>query len=184
MTLSRRLLRSVSFPLLLLTGLTCGAYGQQPADAAPNLEDREALANRWVHEILPYWQHRMALDGWDIHILLSRPEDLRPGTLGNIHWDREKKSATIRVMDAVGYHADSVAMLKDMRVTVVHELVHLELASLPVADADRSNQESAIDRLADALLAEGGGPSVVDEETRPIANRPQVSNLPHSDRRR
>ncbi len=44
-------------------------------------------------------------------------------------------------------------MLKDMQVTVVHELVHLELASLPVSDADRSNQEYAIDHLTDALLA-------------------------------
>jgi hypothetical protein len=73
--------------------------------------------------------------------------------LGNIHWDRGQKAATIRVMDASGYGADVVAMLKDMQVTVVHELVHLELASLPVDEADRNNQEFAIDRLTDALLA-------------------------------
>jgi hypothetical protein len=113
-----------------------------------------------VHEILPYWQGRLALNEWNVHILLSRPEDLRPGTLGNIHWAREKMSATIRVMDATGYHDDVVAMLKDMQVTVVHELVHLELASLPVADADRSNQEFAIDHLTDALLTGDAGPSL------------------------
>src|SRR6185437_12657514 len=76
---------------------------------------------------------------------------------GNIHWDREKKAATIRVMDSSGYHTDLAAMLKDMQVTVVHELVHLELASLPVAEADRSNQEFAIDHLTDALLAADAG---------------------------
>jgi len=141
----------------LLTAFSLSAYAQA-GDPVPH-EDREALANQYVHEVLPYWQHRMALDNWDVHILLSRPDDLRPGTLGNVHWNREKKSATIRVMDASGYHTDLPAMLKDMRVTVVHELVHLELASLPVADADRSNQEVAIDQLTDALLADGGGPS-------------------------
>lgn len=110
------------------------------------------MANRYVHDILPYWQRRLQLQDWNIYVLLSRPEDLRPGTLGNIHWDAEKKSATIRVMDASGYAPDVTAMLKDMQVTVVHELVHLELASLPVSDADRSNQEFAIDHLTDALL--------------------------------
>jgi hypothetical protein len=149
---------------LLLAG---GAHAQQAA------EDRQALANRYVHEILPYWQHRLALDDWEVHSLLSRPEDLRPGTLGNIHWDREKKAATIRVMDSTGYHADLAAMLKDMQVTVVHELVHLELASLPVAEADRSNQEFAIDHLTDALLAaEQGHPAT---GYLSVANPPALS---------
>ena len=117
------------------------------------MANREGMANRYIHDILPYWQKRLQLQDWNVYILLSRPTDLRPGTLGNIHWDTEKKSATIRVMDASGYTSDVTAMLKDMQVTVVHELVHLELASLPVSDADRSNQEYAIDHLTDALLA-------------------------------
>jgi hypothetical protein len=122
------------------------------ASASPDPAERQALANRYVHEILPYWQQRLQLQDWTVHLLLSRPVDLRPGTLGNIHWDMEKKTATIRVMDASGYTTDVMAMLQDMQVTVVHELVHLELASLPVSDADRSNQENAIDHLTDALL--------------------------------
>jgi hypothetical protein len=118
------------------------------------IAERDAAANRYIHDLLPYWQKRLQLEDWNVYILLSRPADLRPGTVGNIHWDREKKSATIRVMDASGYTSDDVtAMFKDMQVTVVHELVHLELASLPVSDADRSNQEYAIDHLTDALLA-------------------------------
>jgi hypothetical protein len=136
-------------------------FAQQSPSAAPQtaiapdsgIADREGLANRYIHDILPYWQRRLQLQDWNVYILLSRPADLRPGTLGNIHWDMEKKSATIRVMDASGYTSDVTAMLKDMQVTVVHELVHLELASLPVSDADRSNQEYAIDHLTDALLA-------------------------------
>jgi len=118
----------------------------------PEQAERQALAHRYVHEVLPYWQRRLQLDEWHVYVLLSRPADLRPGTLGNIHWDAEKKTATIHVMDASGYPADIARMLKDMEVTIVHELVHLELASLPVSDADRSNQEFAIDHITDALL--------------------------------
>jgi len=136
-------------------------FAQQSSSAAPQtatasdseIAARDAVANRYIHDTLSLWQQRLQLQDWNIYILLSRPEDLRPGTLGNIHWDVEKKSATIRVMDASGYTSDVAAMLKDMQVTVVHELVHLELASLPVSDADRSNQEFAIDHLTDALLA-------------------------------
>jgi len=137
-------------------------FAQQSPSTAPqtvsasdyDIAQRQAQANRYIHDLLPYWQKRLQLDDWNVYILLSRPADLRPGTLGNIHWDREKKSATIRVMDASGYASgDVTAMLKDMQVTVVHELVHLELASLPVSDADRSNQEYAIDHLTDALIA-------------------------------
>jgi hypothetical protein len=73
-------------------------------------------------------------------------------------------------MDSTGYHTDLTAMLKDMQVTVVHELVHLELASLPVAEADRSNQEFAIDHLTDALLAA--------DEGRPVNGSLSVPNPP------
>ncbi|HVW09915.1 MAG TPA: hypothetical protein VG672_09535 [Bryobacteraceae bacterium] len=173
MKLSRRPLRHLPFSFLFLTALGSCAYAQQAANSALGADESQALANRYVHEILPYWQHRLQLDDWNVHILLSRPQDLRPGTLGNIHWNREQKAATIRVMDVSGYHTDLVAMLKDMQVTVVHELVHLELASLPVAEADRTNQEFAIDRLTDALLAADEGRALT--ELLPAANPPALS---------
>jgi hypothetical protein len=157
----------------LLISLACGARAQQTDVPGPSAEDWQALANRYVHEILPYWQHRLQLDGWNVHILLSRPEDLRAGTLGNIHWDRDKNAATIRVMDSSGYHGDLAAMLKDMQVTVVHELVHLELASLPVDEADRNNQEFAIDHLTDALLAADEGRSTTGYLS--VVNPPALS---------
>ncbi len=136
----------------MCAALTAGGVSAQTLSEPQPVEYRQALANQYIHEILPYWQKRLQLNDWNVYILLARPEDLRPGTLGNIHWDRELKTATIHVMDASGYPADLIAMLKDMQVTVVHELIHLELASLPVSEADRSNQEFAIDHITDALL--------------------------------
>ena len=39
-----------------------------------------------------------------------------------------------------------------MEFTIVHELVHLELASLPRSEASRSNEEHAVNLSAEALL--------------------------------
>ncbi len=119
-----------------------------PSDGA----QREALANTFIHETLPYWQHRLQLEGWNISILMSRAADLRPGTLGNIHWDADKKTAMIRVLDVSDYTMPYPNALKDMEFTIVHELIHLEFASLPVSDENRSGEEYAINHLADALL--------------------------------
>jgi hypothetical protein len=46
-----------------------------------------------------------------------------------------------------------------MEFTIVHELIHLELASLPRSEASRSEEEYAINHLASALLDLDKGPS-------------------------
>jgi hypothetical protein len=43
-------------------------------------------------------------------------------------------------------------MLDDMELTVVHELVHLDLASLPRGQASRSSEEHAVNGIAQAML--------------------------------
>jgi hypothetical protein len=43
-------------------------------------------------------------------------------------------------------------MLDDMEFTVVHEMVHLQLASLPRSEASRRVEEHAVNELAAALL--------------------------------
>ena len=85
-------------------------------------------------------------------MIISPSRDLRKGTLGNIKWDATKKSAVIRVLDAAEYHTPYRAALKDMEFTVVHELVHLDLASLPRSEASRGDEEYAVNRMTDALL--------------------------------
>ena len=88
---------------------------------------------------------------------MSHPSELRRGTLGNVHWDADKKTATIRVLDASDYGRPFRATLEDMEFTVVHELVHLELASLTRNFKSRSEEsfseeEQAVNRMSDALL--------------------------------
>lgn len=118
----------------------------------PPLRDRGALADEYVHEKLPFWQKRLELRDWKISILSVHSSGLRPRTLGNIHWDADQKTAVIRVLDASDYKTPYRAALKDMEFTIVHELIHLELASLPRTDASRSDEEHAVNHLADALL--------------------------------
>ena len=110
------------------------------------------MAESYVHERLAVWQQRLALDDWKIAIVMSRRSDLKPKTLGNIRWDADTKSASIRVLAPVEYNKKCGEMLDDMEFTVVHELIHLELSSLPRSEASRRVEEHAVNRLADALL--------------------------------
>jgi hypothetical protein len=106
----------------------------------------------FLNERLALWQQRLTLQDWKISIIMSHPSDLKPKTLGNIHWDSDKKSAVIRVLDASDYRMPYKAMLDDMEFTVVHELIHLELSSLPRSEASRRDEEHAVNQIADALL--------------------------------
>jgi hypothetical protein len=118
----------------------------------PSRAERRRLAEKFVHEELPYWQRRLQLEDWNVAVFAVHPSDLRPRTLGNVHWDKEKKTAVIRVLDASDYQTPISATLNDLEFTIVHELIHLELASLPRSEASRSDEEYAVNHLADALI--------------------------------
>jgi hypothetical protein len=107
-------------------------------------------------EKLSAWQKRLNLQDWNITVVLARATELKPKTLGNIHWDTDKKTATIHVLDPADYHLPFAAMLQDMEFTIVHELIHLELspvlAPLQRTDENRRDEEHAVNHMAQALL--------------------------------
>jgi hypothetical protein len=140
-----------SFLLLASAG---ASVLQAQEEGAPelNAQERGLVAEKYVNERLAVWQPRLSLQGWKISIIMSHPSDLKPKTLGNIHWDSDKRSAVIRVLDASDYKLSFHDMLDDMEFTVVHELIHLELSSLPRSDASRREEEHAVNQIADALL--------------------------------
>jgi hypothetical protein len=125
---------------------------QDAREVEPDAHERVLIAQSFVDERLVLWQQRLNLQDWKISILMSHPSDLKPKTLGNIHWDADKKSAVIRVLDPSDYKMTFRDMLEDMEFTVVHELIHLELSSLPRSDASRRDEEHAVNQIADALL--------------------------------
>lgn len=114
------------------------------------------MAGAFASEKLWMWRSRLGLQDWDISVLVSRASGLKPNSLGNIHWDLEKKTAVIRVLDPADYRLPFDAMLRDIEFTVVHELIHLEIApvlsDLQRTDANRLEEEHTVNHLADALL--------------------------------
>jgi hypothetical protein len=137
---------------LALLGIFSAGCQAPTTPPEPEARDRGRLADHAIREKLRLWQRRLNLQDWTISIVMSHPTDLRPRTLGNIHWDANKKTAVIRVLDASEYQMPFQLTMKDMEFTVVHELIHLELASLPRSEASRSDEEYAINRLTSALL--------------------------------
>ena len=134
---------------VLLLALTANAFGWNHNSTAP---DRDAVTAKFVAERLQTWQNRMNLRDWKIRVELLRADKLEPKTLGNIHWDTDLKTATIAVLAPEDYKLPYKAMLDDMEFTIVHELVHLELASLPRSEASRRVEERAVNEIASALL--------------------------------
>jgi len=129
-----------------------------PAQTAPHdvsVEERSQCQS-YITEQLSVWQKRLKLDDWKVKIMLARASDLKPRTLGNIHWDSETKEATIRVLDPADYELAHDAMIEDMKFTVVHELIHLELAPLlstvTRSEASRRDEEHTVNSIADAIL--------------------------------
>ena len=89
----------------------------------------------------------------EISWTLAHRSDLKPHTVGQIHWDMPKKSAAILVLDPADYRMPFNAMLDDMELTIIHELVHLKLTSLPHSEASRGSEEQAVNGISEALFA-------------------------------
>jgi hypothetical protein len=132
------------------------AYAQTtPSDAGPaalSAGEQSQIARQYVTERLAFWQQRLKLEEWRISVVPARRSELKPNTLGGIRWDKTKKSAVIWVLDPSEYQIPFRATLDDMELTIVHELVHLELTSLPRSEASRGNEEHAVNGIAEALL--------------------------------
>jgi hypothetical protein len=113
-------------------------------------------AGSFATEKVWYWQRRLNLQDWKISVVVAHATELKPNTLGNIHWDNSNKTATLRVLDPADYDLPALAMFDDLEFTVVHELIHLELA--PVLskfdrdEANRREEEHAVNQMAEALL--------------------------------
>ncbi len=147
-------LRSYFRPVALILFSACNTvlWAQPPAtDHADH--GCSQRAGSFLNERLTVWQQRLKLQDWKISILMSHPGELRASSLGNIRWDATKKSAVIRVLAPAAYHLACGEMLADMEFTVVHELIHLELSSLPRSEASRREEEHAVNHITAALLA-------------------------------
>jgi hypothetical protein len=142
----------LTLPLLLASPGVCADSTLAPthSDIA---SERAIVSEAFVKEKLALWQKRLRLTDWNIDIRLVRQSELKPKTVGNIHWDTPRKTATIRVLAVADYKLTNFEnILRDMEFTVVHELIHLQLSSLPRSAASRGAEERAVNQLTEALL--------------------------------
>src|SRR6266542_4349436 len=107
------------------------AATQDTAPEEPTVAERCAAAESFLTQRLFLWQKRLKLEDWNITFKLVRVAELKPKTLGNIHWDSEEKKANISILNPADYKLAFPEALRDIEFTIVHELVHLQLSSLP-----------------------------------------------------
>ena len=134
-------IRNRSFLLPIVFSIAAFMPGEPARCAAPVATpqpEHHLAAQSFLAEKLWLWQKRLNLTAWNIRLKLTRSSELRPKTLGNIHWDAGAHSAEIHVLAPEDYKLSARAMLADMEFTVVHELVHLQLSSLPRSEASPS----------------------------------------------
>jgi hypothetical protein len=120
---------------------------------SPAIVESREFAQKYVAEKLTLWQHNLKLTDWQISWALAHRSDLKPRTVGQIHWDMPRKSAAILMLDPADYRMPFNSMLDDMELTIIHELVHLKLTSLPHSEASRGSEEQAVNGISEALFA-------------------------------
>ena len=146
--------RALSFLFLIPAVVPASMAQSVPSETA--LSDDSAMVQKFVAEKLQIWQNRLNLSAWKISVVLAPAADLRPETLGNIHWHLDHKTAVIRILAPADYRLPPKQMLDDMEFTIVHELIHLQLAPLlsnfERSNANHSEEEHVADYMAGALL--------------------------------
>jgi hypothetical protein len=128
------------------------AAGSVHAPQAPEIG--EVQVDKWMRS----WRKRLGLEDWEINTQMVRSSDLKPDTLGNLRWNSGSKTATIRVLAPMDYDLPAAEIPADIEYTVVHELVHLQLAALPREAASKNTEEQVVNRLSEALMALEKGP--------------------------
>src|SRR5579872_983883 len=94
---NRRLVLCAIFVLPLSLA---AAERTEPSDqnAQPSATERITVAETFLNQKLFIWQKRLKLEDWNITFKLVRLSELKPKTLGNIHWDSDLKKANMSIL--------------------------------------------------------------------------------------
>ena len=109
----------------------------------------EDMVAGWVKR----WQRRLSMDDWKIETRIVRLNQLPKGTVANIHWSLPRRTATIKVLDPIDSTLPKSEIVRDTELSVVHELVHLSMAKLPLDSTNTDLEEEAVKKISMALLA-------------------------------
>lgn len=109
----------------------------------------EQMVSGWVVR----WQRRLGMEDWKIETRIVRLSQLPKGTIANIHWSLPRRTATIKVLDPIDSTLVKSEIVRDTELSVVHELVHLSMAKLPLDSNNTDLEEETVKKLSTALLA-------------------------------
>ena len=91
------------------------------------------------------------MDDWKIETRIVRLSQLPKGTVANIHWSLPRRTATIKVLDPIDSTLPKSEIVRDTELSVVHELVHLSMAKLPLDSNNTELEEETVKKLSSAL---------------------------------
>ena len=118
-----------------------------------NSSETPLLTHEMVKGWVGRWQRRLAMEDWKIETRIVRLKELPKGTVANIHWSLPRRTATIKVLDPIDSTLARSEIVRDTELSVVHELVHLSMAKLPLDSSNTELEEEAVKKLSTALLA-------------------------------
>jgi len=114
--------------------------------------DKPVVSQAQVDEWTKVWQKRLDLNEWTISTLIVRVGELRPDTLGNLKWNSGNRTAVIKVLNPADYELPSSEIPTDIEYTIVHEMIHLQLAALPHDGSSKGVEEKIVNRISEALF--------------------------------
>lgn len=121
----------------LLTALATVSFGMTSLEARLDRQMR-------------FWQKRLGLEEWSLAVQVVRQSALDKHTWGNAEWDPETRTGLIKVLDPRDYNLKGRELSHDMECTIVHELVHIQVA--PLAAPDDATREEVVNSIMGALL--------------------------------
>jgi len=111
------------------------------------------LSQQMIDSWISVWQKRLALDDWKIEAKIVRAHDLPENAVANIHWSIPTRKATVKVLAPIDSTLKASEIVEDTELSVVHELIHLSLAKLPLDPNHTDQEEETVKRISSALLA-------------------------------
>ena len=142
--------------VLLVLGV-CVSLGS--SGSSPEKATTAAITQAQVDEWTRSWQRRLDLGEWTITTLIVRTSDLKPDTLGNLKWNTGNRTAVVKVLNPLDYELPPTEIATDIEYTIVHELIHLQLSSLPHDGSTKLIEEKVVNRISEALFQLEKGPN-------------------------
>jgi hypothetical protein len=136
------------------SGKTTASRTTEPVlNAHPALTPSPLVTDEMVNNWIRIWQKRLALEEWKIDVKIVRIWELPQNAVANIHWSIPGKRATVKVLNSVDSTLKKSEIVDDTELSVVHELIHLSMAKLPLDPNHTEQEEETVKKISTALLA-------------------------------